>query len=163
MFIATVPPAGTEEPWLDEASIRHVTGAGLPAIVYNRYHAPRYQNYIVGLRSALLLLIDSDATRPEQAAAIDQLTVVSQPSDPRPRAQQIAYIHDPDRSIRLFDLSTNQSRQIVAGPVGGLAWSPDGVWLAFSAGLESSHIYTIRCWQLPIGDTTIGGVIKLAA
>jgi WD40 repeat protein len=32
----------------------------------------------------------------------------------------------------------------VAGPVGGLAWSPDGVWLAFSAGLESSHIDTMR-------------------
>jgi dipeptidyl aminopeptidase/acylaminoacyl peptidase len=143
-FLATVRNSGTEEPWLDEASIRRVTVAGLPAIVYNRYQAPRYQDYIVGLRSDLLLLIDSDATRPEQTAAIDQLTVVGQPSDPRPRAQQIAYIHDPDRSIWLFDMATNQSRQIVAGPVGGLAWSPDGVWLAFSAGLESSHIYMMR-------------------
>jgi hypothetical protein len=89
----------TEEPWLDEASIRRVTVAGLPAIVYNRYHAPRYQDYIVGLRSDLLLLIDSDATRPEQAAAIEQLTVVSQPSDWRPRAAD--RLHPRPRPVNL--------------------------------------------------------------
>jgi Tol biopolymer transport system component len=143
-FLAIVRDTATEEPWLDEASIRRVTVAGLPAIVYNRYRAPRYQNYIVGLRPGLLLLIDIDASRPEQTAAIDQLTVAGQPSAPRPRAQQIAYIDNRDGSVWLFHLATSESRQIASGPVSDLAWSPDGVWLAFSAGLEHSHISTLR-------------------
>ena len=143
-FLNNVRNVATEEPWLDEASVRHVTIAGLPAIVYNRYHAPQYQDYIIGLRSNLLLLINSDARRPEQTAVVEQLIVVGQPADPRPIAQQIAYIHDPERSI-----CCSTGRQINPGrswlaPVGSLAWSPDGVWLAFSAGLENSHIYTVR-------------------
>jgi hypothetical protein len=123
-FLSIVRDTATEEPWLDEASIRRVTVAGLPAIVYNRYRAPRYQSYIVSLRPGLLLLINIDATRAEQTAAVDQLTVADQPPTVHPRAQQIAYIDARDGAVWLFNVATGASEQMAAGPVSDLASRP---------------------------------------
>lgn len=72
-FLEVVRQTPSEQPWLEEASVRETTVAGRPAIVYERYGEPLYRNYIVTAKPGTLLLIDTDLHGSEQQSMIDTL------------------------------------------------------------------------------------------
>jgi dipeptidyl aminopeptidase/acylaminoacyl peptidase len=117
-------------------------------IVIDRYHFKNGEDYLTGASNTQLYLFDIGTQK------LDPLTTDRKVSDSdpvwSPDGTRIAYISnhaaDPDKSdsdeIFLIDARPGATPQALANahePGGEMAWSPDGKFLAYLAGLEQKY------------------------
>jgi len=151
-WLDTLFPSGTAA---EAAGIQPTTVAGLPALAFAPFlpGPGKPLTHLVELAPDKLLIIQSDAGAGDAQQAIAGLALSEggmsseSTATPRPPASaqrgEVAYLLN--GTIYLLDLVTGERQPVTVGDLRAneLAWAPDGQRLAFSAGADTSDIYTI--------------------